>query len=377
MEVIFLALDSPDDVNKVLSMELTGAWLNEAREIPKSILDALTGRVGRFPPKRDGGGCTWSGILMDTNPPDSDHWWYTLAEKKTPEEFRFFSQPGGLDPHAENLENLPDRYYARAALGKDPDWVKVYINGEYGFVTDGKPVYPEYSDRIHCADVSYTNGLPLYVGIDFGLTPAAVIGQKSVSGQVRCLSEVVTEDMGIKRFSDVLSQHLSENYPHDVTLKIIGDPAGVARSQTDEKTVFDILHNEGFDAIPAETNEFRMRRESFGVPMTRMIDGEPGFVIDAKCTYLRKGLLGGYAYKRKKVVGREQFHDKPDKGKYSHVCDAGQYMTLGMGEGVKLIQRDRKHENRQRVANMDYDPLEHNQVTFNKRVSREHYDPFR
>ena len=49
LEVIFLALDRPEDVKKLLSLELTGVWINEAREIPKSIVDACTMRVGRFP----------------------------------------------------------------------------------------------------------------------------------------------------------------------------------------------------------------------------------------------------------------------------------------------------------------------------------------
>ena len=46
-EVMFRALDRPDDVKKVLSLELTGAWVNEAREVPKGIIDVLTDRVGR------------------------------------------------------------------------------------------------------------------------------------------------------------------------------------------------------------------------------------------------------------------------------------------------------------------------------------------
>lgn len=73
MEVIFLALDQPKDVRKLLSLELTGAWVNEARELPKAVVDGLTHRVGRYPTKRDGG-TTWRGIWMDSNPCDDDHW---------------------------------------------------------------------------------------------------------------------------------------------------------------------------------------------------------------------------------------------------------------------------------------------------------------
>ncbi len=39
-------------------------------------------------------------------------------------------------------------------------------------------------------------GRPIYVGIDFGPTPAAVFGQQTVSGQWRWIDELVTEDIG-------------------------------------------------------------------------------------------------------------------------------------------------------------------------------------
>ena len=77
-EVIFLALDKQEDVKKLLSLELTGVWLNEARELPKSIVDACTMRCGRFPSMRDGGP-SWYGVIMDTNSPDETHWWGIMA----------------------------------------------------------------------------------------------------------------------------------------------------------------------------------------------------------------------------------------------------------------------------------------------------------
>jgi len=96
-EVIFLALDQPKDVRKLLSLELTGAWVNEARELPKAVIDGLTHRVGRYPTKRDGG-ASWHGIIMDTNPMDDDHWWFRMAEKEKMSgayKWDFFRQPGG------------------------------------------------------------------------------------------------------------------------------------------------------------------------------------------------------------------------------------------------------------------------------------------
>src|SRR3990167_10406322 len=124
IEILFLALDQPDDSKKLLSLEITGAWVNEARQIDKAVIDALTARVGRYPAKLDGG-ATWSGIIMDTNPPDDQSWWYSAAEIEKPDGWEFFRQPGGLTPEAENIENLPENYYDRQIAGKTSDWIAV------------------------------------------------------------------------------------------------------------------------------------------------------------------------------------------------------------------------------------------------------------
>lgn len=349
LEVIFLALDKPDDITKLLSMELTGAWLNEAREIPKAVVDGLTGRVGRFPSVLMGG-CSWSGIIADTNPPDSDHWWYRLAEEDKPLGWRFFKQPGGLDPGAENVENLPTEYYKRQLAGKDPDWIKVYVGGEYGFVRDGKPIYPEFKDNLHVKPFDIVEKWPIWVGIDFGLTPAAVFGQKTPMGQWRWHSELVTEDMGAKRFAELMRSHMHSKYPGMTFAGITGDPAGMGRAQTDETTPFQILRAAGVMARPAPTNDYTMRRESVANCLSRLIDGSPGLLLHPDCTVLRKGMAGGYNYKRIQVSGDERYRDVPDKGKYSHVCEAGQYMLMGAGEARTLVKRDRGNAPREKFA---------------------------
>jgi hypothetical protein len=158
LEILFRALDRPDQVSNLLSLELTGAWVNEAREVPWTIIEALQGRVGRYPAVREGG-CTWYGVFMDTNPPDVDSRWYKFFEERgdnphPPGFASLFKQPSGLSKRAENLSNLPRNYYTNLAQGKDKEWVKVYVHGEYGFVIDGRPVYPEYVDEAHCvADI--------------------------------------------------------------------------------------------------------------------------------------------------------------------------------------------------------------------------------
>lgn len=132
VEAVFLfrALDKPSDVKKLLSLELTGAWINEARQIPKEVFDGLQGRVGRFPAKKDGG-ATWFGIILDTNPWHTGHWGYKLFSTDKPDGFELYEQPGGRTPYAENVENLPDDYYVRLTKGKDGEWIAEYIDAKY------------------------------------------------------------------------------------------------------------------------------------------------------------------------------------------------------------------------------------------------------
>lgn len=340
LEVIFVSLDRPDDIAKLLGMELTGAWVDEAREIPKAVIDGLTGRVGRYPSVMMGG-TEWSGIIASTNPPDNDHWWYKLAEEQKPEGWAFFRQPSGLSEFAENRENLPPDYYERQCAGKDPDWIKVYVHGEYGFVRDGRPVYPEYKDSIHCQEFNLLPGVPIHIGIDFGLTPAAVFGQKTAMGGWRWHTELVTEDMGAVRFAEEVNRHMQLHYQGYPVGSITGDPAGDIRAQTDETTPFQILRAQNIMATPAPTNDFIKRRESVAVPLGRLIDGVPGLIIHPQCKSLRKGMAGGYNYRRLQVSGEERFRDVPDKNMYSHVCEAGQYMLVGAGEAKLLVRRER------------------------------------
>jgi hypothetical protein len=358
-EVLFRALDSPADVKKLLSLELTGAWVNEARELPRAVVDALADRVGRYPARRDGG-ADWAGLVLDTNPPDTDHWWYRLAEIERPRGWAFFRQPGGLverrgaffpNSAAENLANLPSGYYERAAAGCSADHVRVYHCAQYGFVCDGRPVFPEYVDVLHCpAEVlEPVAGVPLAVGLDFGLTPAALIAQRTPAGRWLWLDELVAEDMGVARFGRLLKDLLHGRYA-GFEVEVWGDPAGAARSQTDERTAFQVLNALGVPARPAPSNDFTLRREALAAPLTRLVDGKPGLLVSPRCATARRGLAGGYSLRRLAVAGAERFADKPDKSRFSHVIDAGGYALLGAGEGRALTRPRPQPGNRQERA---------------------------
>jgi len=345
-EFLFRALDKPQDLKKLLSLELTGAWVNEARELPLSLIEALGDRVERFPSAREGG-CSWAGVIMDTNPPDADHWWHRLAEEQKPEGWDFFRQPGGLqeidgafhpNPQAENLPHLPKDFYLRRMAGKNPRHVRVYYCGKYGFVQDGMPVYPEFDEARHVAQapLDAVDGLPLFVGLDFGLTPAAALAQRLPDGRWLFLDELVSQNMGMVRFAALLNDLLHERYAQ-LTPVIWGDPAGMARAQTDERTPYDILRAKGLHARPITTNDPLLRREAMAAALSRNIDGAPGLMLSPRCRTLIRGMAGAWRYRRLLVSGEDRYTDAPEKNRFSHVCEAAQYLLVGAGEGQRLL----------------------------------------
>ena len=73
-------------------------------------------------------------------------------------------------------------------------------------------------------EIPVADGVPLYIGLDFGLTPAAVFGQK-VRGRWLILQELVAFDMGIVRFAELLRSEIATRYGN-LEVNIYGDPAG-------------------------------------------------------------------------------------------------------------------------------------------------------
>lgn len=339
LELWFLSMDKPKDVKKLLSLETTGVWLNEVRELPKAVLDAATQRCGRYPAQQQGG-ASWFGVIMDTNPPSQDHWLYRLFECDKPSGFTLFRYPPALltagkdyqlNPDAENTAHLHPDYYLNQAKGKSREWIKVYLQGDYGSDQDGKPVYPEYADQVHCIkDLKPLEGIPLLLGWDFGLTPACVIVQLSPKGQLLILDELQAVKTGIQDFAQhQVRAFLARHYANFGFMRGQADPAGLAGSQAHhELTCIGVLNDKGFDTEAALTNQFEPRRNAVAYFLTQLIDGEPALCLSDRCHSLRQGFLGRYAFTRVQVMGTERYRDRPVKNHYSHLQDALQYVCL-------------------------------------------------
>lgn len=346
-EIMFRALDDADDVANLNSLEATFAWVNESRDIHPDILDALSKRVGRFPSAKDGGP-SWFGIFMDTNPPTMDTWHYYMMEQLDPKDgaspndngWDVFKQPSGRSPYAENIENLPEGYYD--TQGRSEEYIRVFIDGEYGLSLAGTPVFKYFRPDYHMSRGPlrpFSNGTrPVIVGMDLGLTPAAVIGQQDPRGRALVMAEAVSFDMGIQRFvRTVLKPLLFERFSGAPVIVVV-DPAGVQRAQTDERSAVDIIKAEGFRVMPARTNSITARIAAVDDYLMRQVDGDPAFLVDPRCTRLKAAMMGGYRFKK----NGEGLEKGGDAGKHSHIGDAISYLCLHIGSldsGALMHQR--------------------------------------
>ena len=349
-EVMFRALDDADDVANLNSLELTFAWFNECRDIHPDIVDAMSKRIGRFPSSKDGGP-SWFGMWGDTNPPTMDTWWYYQMEGLDSKDgvspndngWDVFKQPSGRSPLAENIENLPDGYYD--TQGRSDEYVRVYVDGEYGLSSAGQPVYKYFRPDYHIAGQTLRpiiNGVrPIIIGMDLGLTPAAVIGQQDPRGRTLILDEAVSFDMGIQRFVRTILKPLIFERFTGAPVMVICDPAGIQRAQTDERSAVDIIKAEGLRVMPAKTNSVSARLSSVDDYLMRQVDGDAAFLLDPKCTQLKAAMMGGYRFHKK--------NGNIEKNKHSHVAEALQYLMLHINHASDAAYTLQKREVR-RVA---------------------------
>lgn len=375
-EWLFIALDTPDDVRKALSLETTFIWGNEARELHQDVVDGLLGRLNRYPSMKDGGP-TRSCALFDTNMPDEDTWWHNKMEEP-PSNWAICKQPPAIlkplvyterfseepeevlldkdaqewcvNPECDNYDHLPKQYYPNLIPGKTEDWLRVYLRSEYGRSLSGTPVYEKtFTADFHVAKdpIKPIRGgdYPVIIGLDFGRTPAAVFKQRDPRGRVVTIAELVSENMGIETFIRTKLNPYIANNLQGCTFLVAPDPAGYAKQQQNEMSLVDVLKEAGFKCVKPPTNKPELRIQAVERLLVQQLEGKALYLIDPACTSLIKGFRYGYRYKIKK---NGEMEDRPDKNEFSHVHDANQYadsvmdMNLrgaAMGSGKREIKK--------------------------------------
>lgn len=374
----FIPLEDSEDQARLLSMQLTGAWLSEVIEMDFSVLAPVTGRIGRYPAGARGVP-TWRGLIADTNMPTEMTPWHQFLESLPPN-WQSFHQPSGLDTFAENLNflnqteesvKLPLNHPARLAQGRAyyenlvamngglmSDWVKRYVLAEYGDDPSGQAVFKStFRSDFHIVDnTTLFPGYPLLLGQDFGRNPWTLICQPDYMGRIIVHQEVPATNVGLEK-------HLNENVRPILwsdkyagcKFAVVGDPAGIAKDSIAEENSFDALGRLGFPGIPAPTNDIEPRLRAVETFLGRQTNGGPSLLINrAGCPMLCRAMSGGYRFTKTKQGALKPVPEKNDKEGFSHVADCLQYVCLCVhGNMMPYIVnhiRPRKPVNRPRIS---------------------------
>ena len=360
-EVWFKPIDgSQESLDSLRSLEITGAFLNEAHEFAPEVYDLLRGRIGRFRPHKEQDPA-WTGLLLDSNygsnaSPLRD---YVV---NTPDGWEFFEQPPAVlwnhadskwevNPYAENLQHLPGgvKYYEFQLAGMKEHNIRQLLACQWATPRSSKPVYPEFNSRTHVykGRMLPDPKLPICIGMDFGLHAAATIGQLTPTGGLRILDEVWDDDIDLESFLEkALTPKLYKDY-RGIPVEVCGDPAGQGRSSLDKRTPFMVLKAKGFTAFPAPTNALVLRRDAMKGFMERV----DGLMINPQCERLVEGMSGAFGYKR---MPDGTYSNEVIKNVHSHINESAEYLALRVRTPQYGKERLRKANAAQKIKDFFY-----------------------
>lgn len=363
-EWVFIPLDEPADIRKALSLEATGIWINEWRELHPELVDGLMSRTDRFPPPKDGTPITRAGGIFDTNMPDEETWhwekmenppanWsihiqppailtkeeYIAQESKDPEDEPVIDSQDNewyVNPQCDNSAYLSKSYYPNNVPGKKEDFIRTFLRCQYGRSLHGVPVYDKtFKASFHVAKDELkhikSDSYPIIIGLDQGRTPAAVIGQMDTRGRLLIFDELTSENMGMETFINQKLKPLLYSKYFNCNILVAPDPASWQKSQVNEMSPADVLRKAGFSLVKPATNKPELRIQAVERFLLRQIDGGPAMLVSQGCVELVKGFRYGYRYKLNKKGDLDGA--TPEKNHFSHCHDACHYLCLVADSG--------------------------------------------
>jgi hypothetical protein len=366
--------------------EVNAVLIDEADIQPSDLLAYLSGRVGRFS-DLDPAMVVDPQIILSLNAPYITNWVYKLAVEKDLGDLNdpallealqgrplleTFIQPGGRDPGAENLHNLPNGrgyYLIQAAVNKSkPGYVERMIDNKFVAQQHGQPVYADFRFAEHVATepLKWNRNRMLIVGLDQGLFAAAVFMQRTPMGEIRVLDEVVVfkeegsalQKIGPIAFGRMLKQKLADRFPgiKRDQIRLVCDPAAFQAedNQAAEIDWVRIVRDQlKFPIRSAKTNSPPIRQEA--VRKSQLERG--GYLVDPRCKHLIAAHLGGYHFAKAEISdGETKGHLDVANTIHTHVADAEQYAALE-GDHVIADLRGRDRVDRGQQSQSAYNPF--------------------
>ena len=355
----FQAFSEDANVEDLRGIEFTDVQLGEIDTMPKDLLIGLGRAVGREPPReitrRNGR------IFGDMNAPDVLNWTYKTFYEALKPPYHLYRQPGGMDPAAENLQSHGgDHSYYQQIIDANAEnywYVRRMVHAIPGITRATDLVYEKFDELTQLAKTELVPepALPVLVGCDGGLTPAAVYAQEMSDGQFRVIAEIALERGGVEELGDAMLVLEARRFAGCEFHTVI-DPSGKAGEDKDTDDQREQRVSKGSERQRlasklqrkvelAVSNDVSRRHDAVRAKIgLNLGPGRPGYLLCPSCVGLLRGKRQTYQF-RKRQGTNDLSSVTPTFD--THVADAEQYAAMECGSDAA---RKRKGDRAARVA---------------------------
>jgi hypothetical protein len=337
-------LDPSDDANistitfmglsdMIVGIEANGWIIDEMDEVEEKRVHEIQARLRAKGDPRD---IFFAGAF---NPPDKHHWLFTACTGRNYQD-TIVQQPWLklYEPKPkENEANLIEGYYDNLTKTLPEDQRQRFVDGIWGSVFNGKPVYPEFKRGWHVKRDLMQRRMDdrtLFRFWDFGYRhPVCLFAQVDFEGRLLMLKEIVGKDIEARAFGLRVQAQTAIWFPKHGGPDIVdyGDPAVTQKKDTGSTLL--ALRQIGISML------YRTSKIEQGVNLGRRLlgqtaDGEPLLQFDQNgVPTLISALSGGYRFADRP---EDDGLTKPLKdGFYEHPADAWRYGILNIfGPGL-------------------------------------------
>lgn len=275
-------------------------------------------------------------ILLESEPPNEDHWLTRLTDPSK-DEYDKDIEKWELSTY-ENWENLPLAY--RGSLETMPkSWQRKYLYGKCGFIPDGRPFYEGFKEQVHAYDLSFNPMRDLILSWDFGFHHPAVSFHQLDESYWNILKELMGNEITIQNFCKQVTAFLNIHFPGAKIINV-GDPACLQTNDKSEKTSWQICKDHGFE-IKCRQSTYRLRKEIIDKKLSQMVNGKPMLRVDRSCKTIIDGFLGGYHYpERSPGQANSPLFDQPFRdGFYEHLLNTVEYVAINIFKPIDAKPR--------------------------------------
>lgn len=278
----FRPLDEAE--KKYKSLNIAAVGIDEASEVDQEAVQMLMGR------RRQMGYPLL--LFVVSNPTGYTHWLYKWFVKERTPNYHLFRTNS-----FENRLNLPPTYIDELTRKYSPDWVKRYIEGEWGGLTEGIPIYAGMFDmRTHVKPGMFYKGNPVWIGVDFGYaSPGVVWAHPDRDYRCQIVREWAPREIDTHKLCQGIIKRNGVWFP-DATFQYFCGHDGKQHAHSAQQTGIEIMSANGM------TPSWRYHLLESGFTVIRNMlkvrdDGLPNLTVDPSADKCVEGFLGEYKYK--------------------------------------------------------------------------------